>query len=905
MTSIAGFNLPDLPNPFAAEPEQPEVAQAPDSADNTQIASSEIAAQNTEPANARTEQEQVAGNNDARPQTETKREVTELPEKNFAINNSLFSDSATAKAAAQSEIAQHINTEILKAASKDVGNNAEFRDNAKSLSSEIAKTTCDKISEKLPANTPPQYLYETLKAAGSSVNQTSAPALVKTIQMIGESRAEANKVLVGEGYDAKALANLSTTPAAKAATTAVVDKTSLANPNITSNADPKTIIADVSGKDNSSADIPVVKAYSQQYDQGIRAGLSPTEANKKGWDSVLDTIIPLRTGSPVVVYENKDFSVKTDGKAPKSDIAEIRLSVPLFRVPAANANWGARYTNNDTNVINTASPMGKALHDAANFQRTNPGLARAGVTLGAAGALIPAAEFGGSKLAKELAPIVTTSTAGFIAMGPSDAGRYDVGRANLTVLNTEIRVGANNDKGGFAKIQMEHAVEGQLFSSQATRNDGWTSNFAPVFVKGAWKHELGANTMEGLKNDPMGKGEFSMGSKMDTNFGWAGNIHQDTSQPNAISTAQEGANDLAGPTKYSVGLNGTTYNLNDPKQMTAWRNQFPAGLPIQLQSMRGSDKDAAGSQLVVTNPRTNLNLGDKNAVYQTSDQGSSRPQLGTRLDSDYVKSVDASSKGANPNFGDQARSFVNWVLHAGGDGRTNNEKNVELSRENAGLQAGLKPIESTVAELNYTGAIYPVRMSALASVTKEQLIALNPDKVVETTRTVDGKQENVKAFKEGERLILPVATSKTGHLVMLNRATASSGNAVDVPKGQTGTTHVEQTPEDFYRDQIDFTNGYNKAVSAVLARNGGVKANDKVTDAELAKLNAFLVTAQRESHGLIHTTETAAGHTGDEKGPKVYIATVELGNKNNPESSLSLGDPKRAEWISQQLLKKL
>jgi hypothetical protein len=228
------------------------------------------------------------------------------------------------------------------------------------------------------------------------------------------------------------------------------------------------------------------------------------------------------------------------------------------------------------------------------------------------------------------------------------------------------------------------------------------------------------------------------------------------------------------------------------------------------------------------------------------------------------------------------------------DERRPNELAVERSRDNAGLGQGLKPIESTVAELNYVGATRPREMAALAYVTQEQLVALNPDKVqyIERNNPTTGAKERIAAFKEGENLILPVATSRSGELQLLRQATGSDGKTVKVPDGKTGTTHVQMTPEKFYQRQVDFANAYNRVVDETIAQH----KNDPATlNAKLDRLSKAFYSAQQNADGILGSDVTLQG------GARITRATVDLGNPDNTTPIEQLGDAQHSRWIAQQL----
>jgi hypothetical protein len=810
-----------------------------------------------------------------------------------------------AKAAAQTQLAQDMTNQIIAAAPPEVAATPEFRSGAQTLANQTSSQITEALSANFPKDAPPELLYQTIRAAGTS-SQLAAPVLAQVVQNVNLARTDSNNLLALQGYDPKQLASNSTSPVAKPQAQPV-NTSSLSNPNITSNVSPKTIIADVSGKDNTGQDPFLMRTYSQTYERAIARGLSPKDANEKGWNAVTDAIVPAKAGAPAALnVEYKGASIKTDGKPAKYDTWEARATVPLFRLPAYNGNLGVTYSNNDTNVVNTRSLLGNTVATSAEMQARNPFNSGAGVILGTTGALV-ASSFASPALTEKLWPHLTTHSLGLIDMGNSEAGRYDLARASVNLFNTEIRVGVSSDKGVFAKVQVEHSVEGQALSIQNRNNQGAVTNYVTLFGKLAAKGEplstskpLTGPADFGLRSLGLSEFEASYGAKIDTTapLSWAGLTSQN---PDYFLNGLQGmSGSKAGPTSISIGRNGTAYDLNDQQQNSAWRSQFN-DVPLLMQSMRGSDQNAAGSQLWLANPRTYLNMGYSGQQYQTSDQGWGRPGIGELLPNDYVNNVKNDSEDKNADFGDWTRGIVTkpfaWLSQPI-DERRPNELAVEKSRDNAGLPQGLKPIESTVAELNYIGATRPKDLAALAFVTEGQLLALNRDKVqfIERPNPVTGRKEYVTAFKEGENLILPVATSRTGELQMLRRATGSDGEAVDVPDGKTGTTHVKMTPEDFYRRQVDFANAYNRAVDKTIAQH---KSDPAVLNEKLDKLSKALYGAQANSSGILGSNETVSG------GVRIARATVDLGNPNNTTPIEQLGDAKHSRWIQQQLEKAL
>jgi hypothetical protein len=821
------------------------------------------------------------------------------------VPDSKVSTIPEAKAAAQTQLAQDMTNQIIAAAPPEVAATPEFRSGAQVLANQTSSQIADSVAANFPKDAPPELLYQTIRAVGTSTQQ-AAPALAQVVQNTNQARVDSNNLLAQQGYDPKQLASNSTTPVTPPPTLPV-DTTSLSNPNITSNVNPKTIIADVSGKDNTGQDILLTRTYSQAYEQSIARGLSPSEANAKGWNAVTDAIVPAKAGSPATFnVEYKGASIKTDGKPAKQDTWEARVTGSLFRVPAYSGNLGVTYTNNDTNVVNTRSVLGNTVATSAEMQARNPFNSGAGVILGETGALI-ASTYASPALTEKLWPHLTTHSLGLIDMGNSDAGRYDLGRASVNLFSTDIRVGMSSDKGVFAKVQVEHSIELQALSIQNRNNQGAVTNYTTLFGKLAAKGEPLSTSKPltgpgdfGLRSLGLSEFEASYGAKIDTTapLSWAGLTSQNPDY--FLNNVQGISGGKAGPTSISIGRNGTAYNLNDPQQEQAWRSQFN-DVPLLMQSMRGSNTDALGSQLWMANPRTYLNMGYSGQQYQTSDQGWGRPVVGEQLSNDYINNIKNDSEDKNADFGDWMRGIVTkpfaWMSRPI-DERRPNELAVEKSRDSAGLPQGLKPIESTVAELNYVGATRPRDMSALAYVTQEQLIALNPDKVqyIERRNPTTGQQERVAAFKEGENLILPVATSRTGELQMLRQATGSDGNVVNVPDGKTGTTHVKMTPEDFYRRQVDFANAYNRAVDNTIAQ---YKNDPAVLNEKLDKLSKALYSARVNGNEILGASETIRD------GLRVTRAIVELGNKNNTTPIEQLGDAKHSRWIQQQLEKSL
>jgi hypothetical protein len=906
MSTVNGAYGPAYPEPLPPPPPPPPPPEpAPEVKADDPNASADANANTNADANLDTQKEDqntAANDQVAQPPTTTPVKTDTIETK--GVVDTKVANVAEAKSKAQTEFAQSLTEKIVAAAPKDVASTPEFRTGAETLAKQTASEITNSVSAKFPENAPPELLYQTIKTVGSSTEQ-AAPALAQLVQNVNQARTESNTTLAQQGYDSKQLASNSSVPVTKTQS-APINTTSLSNPNIVSDANPKTIIADVSGKDNTGQDVALTRTYSKAYEQSISRGQSPEEANKQGWSAVQDGILPLRTGSPTVNVEYKGASVKTDGKPAKQDVWEVRANIPLFRLPAYNGNLGVTYTNNDTNVVNTRNPLGNIVATSAEMQARNPINSGAGVILGQTGATI-ASTFAGPGVAAKLTPHLTTHSLGVIDMGNSDAGRYDAGRISANLFNTDIRIGVNNDKGFFAKVQVEHSVEAQALSIQNRSNEGAVTNYTTLFGKLAAKGEplSTAKPTTGFGDftqKALGLSEFeaSYGSKIDTNapLSWAGLTSQN---PDYFLNGVQGVSGgKAGPTSVSIGRDGTAYDLNDPTQKSAWSSQFK-DVPLLIQSMRGSDKDAEGSQLFMANPRTYLNLGKSGENYQTSDQGWGKPNLGERLSTDQINNVKNDSEDKNADFGDWVRGVVTkplaWASRTV-DERRPNELAVEKSRDNAGLPQGLKPIESTVAELNYVGATQPKDLSALASVTQEQLIALNPDKVsyVERPNATTGQKEKVAAFKEGESLILPVATSRTGELQMLRSATGSDGNTVKVPDGKMGTTHVKITPEDFYRKQVDFANAYNRVVDQTMTR---YKDNPEMLNTQLDKLSKTLYGAKVNSNGLIDSTETVSG------GTRVTRATVELGNENNRTPLDQLGDRKHSNWVQQQLEKAL
>jgi hypothetical protein len=891
MSTVNGVYGPAYPEPLPPPPPPPVPAIASDDAN----ANADLATQ-------KEDQDTPANDQAAQPPTTTPVKTDTIETK--GVVDTKVANVAEAKSKAQTELAKSLTEKIIAAAPKDVAQTPEFRTGAETLANQSATEITNAVSAKFPENAPPELLYQTIKTVGSSTEQ-AAPALAQLVQNVNQARTESNAALEQQGYDAKQLASNSNVPVTKTQSTPI-NTTSLSNPNVVSNASPKTIIADVSGKDNSGQDIALTRTYSKAYEQAITRGQSIEEAKKQGWSAVYDGIMPLRTGTPTVNYEFKGASIKTDGNPAKQDVWEVRANVPLFRLPAYNGNVGVTYTNNDTNVVNTRSALGNTVATSAEMQARNPINSGAGVILGQTGATV-AASFASPELAKKLTPHLTTHSLGVIDMGNSDAGRYDAGRVSANLFNTDVRIGFSSDKGFFAKAQVEHSVEAQALSIQNRSNEGAVTNYTTLFGKVAAKGEpfsslkpttgIGDFTQKALGFSEL---EASYGAKIDTNapLSWAGLTSQNPDY--FLNDIQGISGGKSGPTSISIGRDGTAYDLNDAGQKSAWSSQFK-DVPLLIQSMRGSDKDAEGSQLFMANPRTYLNMGTTGANYQTSDQGWGKPNLGDQLSTEQINNVKNDSEDKNADFGDWVRGVVTKPLAWASrpvDERRPNELAVEKSRDNAGLPQGLKPIESTVAELNYVGATRPKDLSALASVTQEQLIALNPDKVsyVERPNATTGEKERVAAFKEGESLILPVATSRSGELQMLRSATGSDGKEVKVPDGKMGTTHVKITPEDFYRKQVDFANAYNRVVDQTMTR---YKDNPEMLNTQLDKLSKTLYGAKVNSNGLIESTETVSG------GARVTRATVELGNENNRTPLDQLGDRKHSNWIQQQLEKAL
>lgn len=671
---------------------------------------------------------------------------------------------------------------------------------------------------------------------------------------------------------------------------------------------PKAIIADVSGKEDSGADFLLQRTYGRAYEQSIANGLSPAEADKKGWNAVTQSMFPVTGGgTPTINFEYKGATLKTDGKPAARDQWEVRGTLPLMRLPVLNANSGVTYTNNDTNVTNTQNLLGNIVSYSAEQQARNPIIGGGAVILGQTGVQLPLALFGAPDLSARLTPHLTAHSLGVIDMGNSDSGRYDLARLSVNAFSTDVRLGYSSDKGLFGKVQVEHSLEVQALTIQNRNNNGGVDNFVPLFGKASLKGEpLATNKPPTSFGDftrralGLSGGEITYGAKVDTNapFAWAGLTSQN---PDYFLNGLQGVSGgRSGPTSVSIGRDGSVYNLNDPQQEEAWRAQFN-DVPLLLQSMRGSNMDAAGAQLFLANPRTYLNMGISGQNYQTSDQGWFRPGIGQPLSNDYVSSVRNDSEDKNADFGDWMRGIVTkpfaWMSRPI-DERRPNELAVEKPRDSAGLPQGMKPIESTVAELNYIGATRPREMSALAYVTEEQLIALNPDKVsyIDRPNPATGQMERVAAFKEGENLILPVATSRTGELQMLQRATGSNGKEVNVPDGKTGTTHVKMTPEDFYRRQVDFANAYNRVVDQTIAQ---YKNDPAVLSEKLDKLSKSLYSARAISDDILGASETITG------GMRVTRAIVELGNENNTTPIEQLGNPNHSRWIQQQIEKSL
>jgi hypothetical protein len=818
-----------------------------------------------------------------------------------------FNSVAEAKACAQQHLTQNLTNQIIAAAPPGSSANPQFRAGAQTLASQTSAQLTETISSNFPQNAPPELLYQTITSVGGNTAQTTAPLLAPLVQNVSQARTDSNTRLALQGYDLQALNSNSSLPVARAPLPAP-NSTSLANPNIVSNVDPKSIIADVSGRDDSGVDFLLRRTYSRAYEQSIARGLSPAQANEKGWNAVTQSIFPITgSGTSTINFEYKGATLKTDGNPAARDTWEVRGTLPLMRLPALNANSGVTYTNNDTNVVNSSNLLGNLVSFTAENQARNPIIAGGSVILGETGVLLPTAMFVSPELTARLAPHLTTHSMGLIDMGNSDAGRYDLGRLSINAFSTDFRLGYNSDKGMFGKLQVEHSLEVQALSIQNRNNDGALDNFIPLFGKASLKGEPLSSDKPAKDGWDMTRhllgvsgGEVTYGAKMDFNepFVWTGNSPQN---PDYFLNGLQGiSGGRAGPTSISVGRNGTVYNLNDPAHEQTWRAQFN-DVPLLLQSMRGSDKNAAGSQLFLANPRTYLNMGIHGQQYQTSDQGWFRPGIGQQLSNDYVTSVRNDSEDKNADFGDWMRGIVTkpfaWLSRPV-DERRPNELAVERPRDNAGLPQGLKPIQSTVAELNYIGATHPRDMSALAYVTEEQLIALNPDKVsyINRPNPSTGQMERVAAFKEGENLIMPVATSRSGELQMLQRATGSDGKAINVPAGKTGTTHVTMTPEDFYRRQVDFANAYNRVVDQTIARYGNDPA---VLNEKLDKLSKALYSARAISDDILGASTTMTGTT------RVTRAIVELGNSNNNTPIEQLGDAQHSRWIQQQLERSL
>jgi hypothetical protein len=814
-----------------------------------------------------------------------------------------FNSVAEAKACAQQHLTQNLSSQIIAAAPRGTAVTPEFRANAQAFASEMSSRLTESVSTNFPANAPPELLYQTTMAVGDTTGKTSAPLFAGMVRAVGQPIASATPP------------GGSQPPPNTAA---------LANPNIFSNVDPKAIIADVSGKDDSGSYIILHDAYDKAEKQALANGLSPEEARQKGMAAMTEIVFPVlgnRTAS--LNFEYKGHSMKL-GSSPRQDGWEVRGTLPLMRVPLYNANYGVTFSNNDTNVNRGDNAFGNTIAFIAENQRRNPLIAGGSVILGQTGVQLPAAFFLPPDVTARMTPYLTAHSMGLMDMGNSDAGRYDLGRFQVTAASVDVRLGFN-DKGVFGKLQVEHSAEARAFAIQNRNNDGGLDHFTPLFGKVALKGEplaasaeypWRATTPPSASNTPVSAFnsarrwfgaetvELSYGAKFDTNapFVAAGLVSQNPDY--FLNSPQSNSGGRAGPTSVSIGRDGTVFNLNDPAQEQAWRSQFN-DVPLLLQSMRGSNMGAAGSQLFLANPRTYQNRGIQGANFQTSDQGWFRPGIGQQLPNEYVTGVANDSEDKNADLGDWMRGFVTkpfaWMMRPV-DERLPNELAVERPRESAGLPQGMKPIQSTVAELNYTGAMHPRDMSALAYVTEEQMIALNPDKVsyINRPNPTTGQMERVAAFKEGENLILPVATSRSGQLQMLQRATASSGEEVNVPAGKTGTTHVQATPESFYRQQVDFANAYNRAVDHTIAQYGNDKA---VLQSKLATLSQAFYNARQNSDGILETEIRHMPTNGSLV--QANYARVNLGNTNNTTPIEQLGDTQHSRWIQQQLEKML
>jgi hypothetical protein len=795
----------------------------------------------------------------------------------------------------RSEVARWIEQSLLAADHRSDGAAARG-DSARWWGDAIADSLAANVASQLPQDAPPALTQRAVLAAGQAA-ALSSPALASLTRQIDDARHQSNEALIAEGYNASALTQHTDQRATRTQTTQrPVDTTSLADPSPTSYVDPHTVIADVSGRDNSSVDQPLLRAYRNAYESAVRTGQSADQAHAKGMSTVLDGVLPLRANSPTLAVENKQYSFKA-GQGLGTPSSEVRLSVPLFRLPAANANLGVTYTNNDTNVVNSDSALGGSVGYGAEQQRRNPVIGLGATALGALGAVVGLRRLGvGDTLDNVTA--AATHTLGLWASGRSDSGRYDIARGSVTAANAEIRLGYNTDKQLFAKVQLEQSVEVQLFGMQAKTDGGSSSNFAALALKTALKSEpLSIDAKRGVRSgNPLSLSgqeiELTVGSKLESNAltHWTRSLNPD----NVFNPSLAQSGSTSGATQISIGRDGSVFDLNDPAQHEQWRRQFD-DVPLLLQTMRGSNKEASGSQLFLSNPRTYLNRGQEEYWEQTAHQYWPRPAVGTPLDAAQIARTEDDANDVNADVGDWLRGAVTkpfgWFARPA-DGRTELERRIEQPRENAGLPQGLKPIESTVAELNWVGAQHPRDLGALAHVTVEQLQTLNPDKVstVERLRADTGERELVAAFKEGENLILPVASSRSGALVLLDRATSSSGEIIDVPAGATATTHVKRTPEHTYAQAVAVANGYNEAVQVLRERLADGAA---LTQAQ-SRLDAALASFDDDTGHLVTRSVSAQG---------VPNATVELGNDANTTPVSRLGDRDLAHWLAQQLLK--
>jgi hypothetical protein len=283
MSTVNGAYGPAYPEPLPPPPPPPP---APEVKADDPNASAEVNA-NADLDTQKEDQNTPANDQAAQPPITTPVKTDTIETK--GVVDTKVANVAEAKSKAQTEFAQSLTEKIVAAAPKDVASTPEFRTGAETLAKQTASEITNSVSAKFPENAPPKLLYQTIKTVGSSTEQ-AAPALAQLVQNVNQARTESNTALAQQGYDAKQLASNSSVPVTKTPS-APVNTTSLSNPNIVSDANPKTIIADVSGKDNTGQDVALTRTYSKTYEQAIARGQSPEEANKQGWSSVHDGIL--------------------------------------------------------------------------------------------------------------------------------------------------------------------------------------------------------------------------------------------------------------------------------------------------------------------------------------------------------------------------------------------------------------------------------------------------------------------------------------------------------------------------------------------------------------------------------------------------------------------------------------